>query len=200
MKSQYCHYIETSLLISNQITPSTDKTFNWKSVKFLVFLTFPSIKWQRLRYSLFFLFQSLSCINSRYLFIRADKKPHRCQKSNWQIHWSRKKIDKDLSLEINERFVNNVCVSMDWFLYDTNLRRERVKEFRKYQMLFLSFSFNRKLNPYSTNAPLPYSLKIRENLQFSDVFRGYRSGTLVQNGLITDCIIQILTLFIPILL
>ena len=27
-------------------------------------------------------------------------------------------------------------------------------------------------------------LKILENLRFSDVFRGYRSGTLVENGLI----------------
>ena len=38
------------------------------------------------------------------------------------------------------------------------------------------------LNPFSTNVPLLYPLKT-ENLRFSDVFRGYRSGTLVGNRL-----------------
>ena len=46
-------------------------------------------------------------------------------------------------------------------------------------------------NPFSTNFPLLYPLKTSEKLQFSDVFRGYRSGTLVQNGVIriywTNC-------------
>ena len=37
-------------------------------------------------------------------------------------------------------------------------------------------------NPFSTNVPLLYPLKISENLRFS-VFRGYRYGTLVENGL-----------------
>ena len=40
-----------------------------------------------------------------------------------------------------------------------------------------------KFNPYSTNVPLLYPLKTSKNLGFSDVFRGYRSGTLVENGL-----------------
>ena len=31
-------------------------------------------------------------------------------------------------------------------------------------------------NPFSTNIPLLYPLKRSENLRFSDVFRGYRSG------------------------
>ena len=39
------------------------------------------------------------------------------------------------------------------------------------------------LNPFSTNLPLLYSLKTSKNRRFSDVFRGYRSGTLVENGL-----------------
>ena len=39
------------------------------------------------------------------------------------------------------------------------------------------------INPFSTNVPLLYPLKTSENLQFSDVFRGYRSGTLVENEL-----------------
>ena len=38
-------------------------------------------------------------------------------------------------------------------------------------------------NPFSTNVPLLYPLKASENLWFSDAFRGYRSGTLVENGL-----------------
>ena len=40
------------------------------------------------------------------------------------------------------------------------------------------------LNPFSTYVPLLYPLKASEDLRFSDVFRGYRSGTLVENGLI----------------
>ena len=40
-----------------------------------------------------------------------------------------------------------------------------------------------KLNPISTNAPLPYPLKTSEHLRFSDVFGGYRSGTFLENGL-----------------
>ena len=45
--------------------------------------------------------------------------------------------------------------------------------------------FNAKywINPYSTNVPLLYLLKTLENLRFSDVFRGYRSETLVENRL-----------------
>ena len=39
-------------------------------------------------------------------------------------------------------------------------------------------------NPFSTNVSLLYPLKTLENLRFSDVFRGYRSRTLVENGLI----------------
>ena len=39
-------------------------------------------------------------------------------------------------------------------------------------------------NPFSTNVPLLYPRKISENLRFSDVFREYRRGTLVENGLI----------------
>ena len=38
-------------------------------------------------------------------------------------------------------------------------------------------------NPFSTNVPLLYPLKTSENRRFSDVFSRYRSGTLVENGL-----------------
>ena len=40
------------------------------------------------------------------------------------------------------------------------------------------------INPFSTNVPLVYPLKTSEKLRFSDVFRGYTSGTLVENGLL----------------
>ena len=42
---------------------------------------------------------------------------------------------------------------------------------------------NSNINPFSTKVPLLYPLKTFENRRFSDVFRGYRSGTLVENGL-----------------
>ena len=38
------------------------------------------------------------------------------------------------------------------------------------------------VNPFSTYVPLLYPLKTSENLSLSDVFRGYRSGILVENG------------------
>ena len=39
------------------------------------------------------------------------------------------------------------------------------------------------INPFSTTAALSYSLEISENLRFSDVFKGYKSEKLVENGL-----------------
>ena len=50
------------------------------------------------------------------------------------------------------------------------------------------------VNPFSTNVPLLYPLKTSENFRFSDVFRGYRSGTLVEMGLlqIKQCVTQLL--------
>ena len=42
-----------------------------------------------------------------------------------------------------------------------------------------------KINPFSSNIPLLYPLKTSENQRFSEVFRGYRSGTFVENGLKT---------------
>ena len=41
------------------------------------------------------------------------------------------------------------------------------------------------INPFSTNVPLLHPLKTSENLWFSDVFSGYKIGTLVENGLNT---------------
>ena len=41
------------------------------------------------------------------------------------------------------------------------------------------------INPFSTSVSLPYPLKKSSNIRFSYVFRGYRSGILVENVLIT---------------
>ena len=41
-------------------------------------------------------------------------------------------------------------------------------------------------NPFSTNVPLLYPLKTSENLSFSDVFRRYRSGALVEHWISND--------------
>ena len=39
------------------------------------------------------------------------------------------------------------------------------------------------LTTFTTNIALLYHLKISENCRLPDVFRGYRSGALVENGL-----------------
>ena len=58
----------------------------------------------------------------------------------------------------------------------------------KLYYLFLSKSIHRsnkpkypiitKINPFQANVPFLYPLKISENQRFSDVFRGYKKGTL----------------------
>ena len=92
---------------------------------------------------------------------------------------------------------------MYWFLYDRNLRHERGKNvvsknsFNPITEIGLNKSFFRNrvsifqkqglsiFNPFSTSVPYQYPLKTSENRRFSDIFRGYRSGTLVENGLKT---------------
>ena len=39
------------------------------------------------------------------------------------------------------------------------------------------------VNPFSTNVPPLYPLLYLQHLRFSDIFRGYKSRTLVENGL-----------------
>ena len=51
--------------------------------------------------------------------------------------------------------------------------------FRKFSV----FRSRSLLNPFSIIFPLLYPLKTSKNRRFSDVFRGYRSGTLIENGL-----------------
>ena len=47
----------------------------------------------------------------------------------------------------------------------------------------IRFLYLTVFKPFSTNVPLLYSRKKSEKRKFSDVFRGYRSGTVVENGL-----------------
>ena len=64
---------------------------------------------------------------------------------------------------------------------DTTHNLRKCKRFR--EKFNLDFGPKNVLNPFSTNVSLLYPLKTSENLWFSDVFRGYGSGTLVENGL-----------------
>ena len=43
-----------------------------------------------------------------------------------------------------------------------------------------------KVKPFQLNCPFLYPLKTSENERFSDVFRGYRNGTLHKNGLLAN--------------
>ena len=59
-----------------------------------------------------------------------------------------------------------------------------------HNVLFFCFSKKKErkrilfiINPFSTNIPLLYPLKTLENRRFSDVFRGYRCATLIENEL-----------------
>ena len=45
--------------------------------------------------------------------------------------------------------------------------------------------FGTIINAFSINIPLLHLLKTSENPRFSDIFWGYRSETLVKNGLLT---------------
>ena len=54
-------------------------------------------------------------------------------------------------------------------------------------------------NSSTTNAPLLHLLKTSEHLVFSNVLRGYKSGALVEDGLITlplFCFKNVLKMFI----
>ena len=53
-------------------------------------------------------------------------------------------------------------------------------------MLTKNIYNSEKINPFLANAPILYPLKTPENERFSDVFRGYKLGTLAANGLIQE--------------
>ena len=68
--------------------------------------------------------------------------------------------------------------SMDWFLYDRNLRHERVKIFFQLTLVILLYSI---LNLLLANGPILYTLKTLENQGFSSAIRGYKMRTLAKN-------------------
>ena len=47
---------------------------------------------------------------------------------------------------------------------------------------YVNFHYG-QFNPFLSNIPFIYPLKTSENKRFSDVFRGYKKGTLETNGL-----------------
>ena len=55
-------------------------------------------------------------------------------------------------------------------------------------MLTKNIYNSEKINPFLANAPILYPLKTPENERFSDVFRGYKLGTLATNGLIQESV------------
>ena len=54
---------------------------------------------------------------------------------------------------------------------------------------FATMFHNFLVKTFSTNVPLLFLLKTSENLRFSAVFRGYKSGTLIEYGLIRKKVI-----------
>ena len=92
--------------------------------------------------------------------------------------------------------------SMDTFLYDMRIQISNIYDGafgeKSLQLLFQNENFyfttilqlsKRSwplvaINPFPTNVPLLYPLRTSKNLRFSDIFRGYKSGTLAENGLI----------------
>ena len=60
--------------------------------------------------------------------------------------------------------------------------------------------FTKKINLFQANVPFLYPLKTSENRRFSDVFRGYKKGTLIWNGLISSLIQQLWSFCVIILL
>ena len=56
------------------------------------------------------------------------------------------------------------------------------------QVLTKNIYNSEKINPFLANAPILYPLKTPENQRFSDVFRGYKLGTLATNGLIQESV------------
>ena len=54
------------------------------------------------------------------------------------------------------------------------------------QVLTKNIYNSEKIDPFLANVPILHPLKTPENERFSDVFRGYKLGTLATNGLIQE--------------
>ena len=77
-----------------------------------------------------------------------------------------------------------------WRLGKVSVEYFSVKLLQKFLSFCMSF-FNKHevtalknfMNPFHANVPFLYTLKTSENHRFADFFRGFRNGTLTQNGL-----------------
>ena len=66
--------------------------------------------------------------------------------------------------------------------------KELITTHTKFDIISVSLSItdiwsNSQINLFSTNASFLYPLETLENLRFSGIFRGYKTGTFVINGL-----------------
>ena len=77
---------------------------------------------------------------------------------------------------------NNEKYGTEKFVFEHALHSE--KEDEKYGEIHLFVYTMILVNPFLANVPILYPLKTPENQRFSDVFRGYKMGTLARNGLI----------------
>ena len=79
---------------------------------------------------------------------------------------------------ITERFL--ICLITVVFNKRVYKLGTKVSKYKK--AFYASTYYGVVFNPFSTNLLL-FPSKTSENLWFSDIFRGYRSGTLVENGI-----------------
>ena len=75
-------------------------------------------------------------------------------------------------------------VNWSWFFSNLTTKTWEWRECRCFDIFTVNFEHSQHISPFSTNVSLLYPLKTLENWKFSDVFRGNRSGKLVENGLI----------------
>ena len=83
-----------------------------------------------------------------------------------------------LLLKCSHKYFDYFIIKIWWLLYYWNIITTKAIR------IFVN------INPFHTNVPFLYPLKTLENLWFSDVFRGYRNGTLAW---------KVLTHFSPVL-
>ena len=94
------------------------------------------------------------------------------------------------ALIIGRSLFENVCLIVFTFTAAVHVGNSRnVSLLEKCKGVFRALphiydeTFAKKINPLQANVPFLYPLKTSENQKFSDIFRGYRKGTLAWNGL-----------------
>ena len=111
----------------------------------------------------------------------------------WHLCW---KPYQELGF-YQRRWVRRLCLLFKvfstvqpYYIYNllpsTRTAHRHVDLFNKVSCIFEYFKNSfipNVVNPFHVNVPFLYSLKMSENLWFSDVFRGYKSRTLAWKGL-----------------